>query len=108
MAKDKFERRLLYVGPVSSFSIMAAKGADDKVVPDDSTRPLITGEVYDDLPKGHPVIENLIAHKLLVTPVDEVSDPLSPETVVPESGTASSNGDGRKTTRPAVSDKSAK
>lgn len=103
MAKGKFERRLLYVGPPSSFSVMEAKGADDKVVPDDNTRPLITGEVYDDLPKGHPVIENLIAHELLVTPVEEVSDPSSPETVVSDSGTAKSGDTGRTT-----SDKSAK
>ena len=106
MAKEKFERPLLYVGPPSSFSVMATKPDDDQAVPDDSTRPLITGEVYDDLPKDHPVIKNLIAHELLVTPV--VSDPVSPETAVSDSTNASSGGDGRTPPRAAASDKSAK
>lgn len=108
MVKQKFERPLLYVGPPSSFSIMDAKGNDDQVVPNDSTRPLITGEVYDDLPKDHPVIKNLIAHELLVTPADDVSDPPSPETVVSDSGTAKSGDTGRTSASPATSDKSAK
>lgn len=105
MAKEKFERPMLYVGPVSSFSIMAAKGDDDQIVPNDKTRALITGEVYDDLPMDHPVIKNLAAHKLLVTPPDDVSDTTPPKPVVSDSATAKRGDTGRAT---VSSDKSTK
>lgn len=100
MAKEKFERRLLYVGPVSSFSILAASGNGDQVAPIDDTRPLITGEVYDDLPPDHPVIKNLIAHKLLVTPPDDVSDAAPAKTAVSDSGTTKSGDIGRASATP--------
>lgn len=67
MAKEKFER-LRYLGPVSSLSAMA-EGEDD--------RALITGVVYDDLPPGHPVVQNLKVHHLLV-PADDAEAPIAP------------------------------
>lgn len=108
MAKEKFERQLLtYIGPVSSFHIVAASTGEKDAVPNVETRPLITGETYDDLPVDHPIISNLIAHQLLVTPTGDFSDPTPPETTVPDSVTAN-GGDGSTSTQKPKTDKPAK
>lgn len=103
MAKEKFER-LLYVGPVSSFSVVTpnldeAKNTDASIKSgvvhfeiESDDRPLITGVTYDDLPMDHPVIQNLIAAKLLIPAPPEAS----PDPAVSDS-TNTKAGDDRST-----------
>lgn len=92
MAKEKFER-LLYLGPVSAFSIVTPAPAGSEAEPVSESRSLVTGETYDDLPPDHPVIANLVAHKLLVTPPKTETPEASPDRAVAESETAKSGGD---------------
>ena len=78
MAKEKFER-LHYVGPLSSFSVLTvdpkknteATLAAGEFHAESKDRTLVPGVTYDDLPTDHPVIQNLIAGKLLITPPEQ-------------------------------------
>lgn len=82
MAKPKTER-LLYVGPVSSFSIVTPAKGDEEIKSAD--RALVTGVTYDDLPGNHPVIQNLRAAKLLIPPPKEEQPEASPDVAVSDS-----------------------
>jgi hypothetical protein len=93
MAKEKFEK-LRYVGPLSSFSVLAK--AKDGEEPDSKDRSLVPGVTYDDLPADHPVIQNLIAGKLLITPAAETVTEAPAETAVADS-TNTKIGDDRST-----------
>lgn len=93
MAKEKFEK-LRYVGPLSSFSVLAAASEGKEPVSKD--RALVPGMNYDDLPPDHPVIQNLIAAKLLITPPAETVTEASAETAVADS-TNTKTGDDRST-----------
>ena len=74
MAKEKFER-LRYLGPVSTLALGAVVEGKFKTHAGDKTVPLITGQVYPGetgkrklpaLPDDHPIVQSLIARKLLV------------------------------------------
>ncbi len=90
MTKPKTER-LLYVGPVSSFSIVKSAKGDEGIKSVDRT--LVTGVIYDDLPRRHPVIQNLRAAKLLISAPKEEQPEASPEVAVSDS-TNDKAGDG--------------
>lgn len=94
MAKEKFESPMLYLGPLSSFSVVT-KTHEDKG-PDTTDRPLVPGQTYDDLPKDHPVINNLIAGKMLIPATDETPPEASPKKAVADSSNTKA-GDDRST-----------
>lgn len=78
---------LKYTGPNSTFQPKpAAEGETGK------TRPLITGQVYDDLPADHSVIKTLIARGLLVPVKEPAKDLPAPKTPVTDSGSVASGG----------------
>ena len=107
MAKPKSER-LLYVGPLSSFSVFTpntkknteAALANGEFHFESEDRPLIPGITYDDLPTDHPVIQNLIAAKLLTPPPTDAAPEAPTETVVTDSANNKS-GDDRSTSAAA-------